>query len=224
MQIRKNILKEAAYDLRFLLNRGYRKKNALTFVSNKYLLHLNERNYLARSIFSSSKSSSRMEKIIDISLIEGQILLVDGYNVLITVESLCRDDYNFLILCDDGIIRDLNAVFGKYKFNENTERALKNIITLIKEYKPLKVKFFFDKQVSFSGKLANLTEEIIHYYGLKGEAVLSKNVDFEIIKVANSQRGIVATSDSIIMDKVDKIVDLPSCFLNMKKISIKRCF
>lgn len=224
MQIRKNILKEAAYDLRFLLNRGYRKKNALTFVANKYLLNLDERNYLARSIFSSSRSVSRMEKIIDVSLIEGQILLVDGYNVLITVESLCRDDFNFLILCDDGIIRDLNAVFGKYKFNENTERALKNIITLIKEYKPLKVKFFFDKQVSFSGKLANLTEDVIRYYGLKGEAALSKNVDFEIIKVANSQRGIVATSDSIIMDKVDKIVDLPSCFLNMKKISIKRCF
>lgn len=224
MQIRKNILKEAAYDLRFLLNRGYRKKNALIFVSNKYLLHLNERNYLARSIFSSSRSASRMEKIIDVSLIEGQILLVDGYNVLITVESLGRDDYNSLMLCDDGVIRDLNAVFGKYKFNENTERALKNIITLIKEYKPLKVKFFFDKQVSFSGKLANLTEEIIHHYGLKGEATLLKNVDFEIIKAANSQRGIVATSDSIIMDKVDKIVDLPSCFLNMKKISIKRCF
>jgi hypothetical protein len=224
MQIRKNILKEAAYDLRFLLNRGYRKKNALAFVANKYLLYVNERNYLARSIFSSSKSALRRDKVIDLSLIEGKILLLDGYNVLITVESLCRKDYDSLILCDDGVIRDLNAVFGKYKFNENTERALNGIIHLIKRYRPLKIKFFFDKQVSFSGKLANLTEEIMRFWELNGEAVLSKNVDFEIIKLVNSERGIVATSDSVIIDKVDKIVDLPSHFLNMQKISIKRCF
>ena len=42
----KNILlNNAAYDLKFLLNRGYRKKGALNFVSNKYLLNKDERNY-----------------------------------------------------------------------------------------------------------------------------------------------------------------------------------
>lgn len=222
MQIRKEILKDASYDLRFLLNRGYRKKNALAFVANKYLLYLNERNYLTRSVFSSSKSAFRMDKIIDLSKIQGQFLLVDGYNVLITVESIFREDGDSIILCDDGIIRDLNAVFGKYKFNEITEKALNNILNLIKKYRPFKIKFFFDRQVSFSGKLANLTEEIIHRQGLNGEVILSKNVDYEIIKLAGAKKEIVATSDSVIMDKVDRIVDIPFHLLENSKINIKR--
>ena len=96
MQIRKNKLQEAAYDLRFLLDRGYRKKGALQFVANKYVLNKHERNYLARSVFSSLKSEERREKIVDISKIRDQFLLVDGYNVLITVESITRGNVMLL--------------------------------------------------------------------------------------------------------------------------------
>jgi hypothetical protein len=224
MKIRKNIIKEAAYDLRFLINRGYRKKGALTFVANKYLLSLHERNYMARCVFSDSKSAYRMDKIVDISKIKDQSILIDGYNVLITVESICLRDFDSLILCDDGIIRDLNAVFGKYKYKEATENALDNILKLVKKYRPFKIIFFFDRPVSFSAKLAKLTEEIIDQHGLQGKAILSENVDFEIIKLANAENGIVATSDSVIIDKVDRIVDLPSHFLKNLKIRVKRSF
>jgi hypothetical protein len=224
MKIRKDIIKEAEHDLRFLLNRGYRKKGALTFVANKYLLSLDERNYLARCVFSESKAASRIDKIVDISKIKGQSILVDGYNVLITSESICRKEYDFLISCDDGVIRDLNAVFGKYKFNEATEVALNSILNSVKKYRPLKIKFFFDRQVSFSGKLANLTEEIMDCHGVQGGAFLSKNVDFEIIKTANAENGIVATSDSVIIDKVDRIIDLPFYFLKSLKIRVKNFF
>jgi hypothetical protein len=221
MQIRNNLIKEAAYDLRFLLNRNYKKKGALTFVANKYLLSLDERNYMARCVFSDSKSASRMDKLVDISKIASNYILVDGYNVLITVESICRKDYNYLISCDDGVIRDLNAVFGKYKFNEMTELALNNILALLKKYKPLKTEFFFDKQVSFSGKLANLTEEIMDFQGIKGKSILSKNVDFEIVKFGRARNGIVATSDGIIMDKVERIIDLP---FHLSKMSFNGSF
>ena len=49
-------LKDASYDLKFLLNRGYRKKIALNLVANKYLLDKNGRNYLVRKVFSDFKS------------------------------------------------------------------------------------------------------------------------------------------------------------------------
>ncbi|HML04217.1 MAG TPA: DUF434 domain-containing protein [Methanobacterium sp.] len=202
------MVKDAAYDLRFLLNRNYKKKGALAFVANKYLLSLDERNYVARCVFSDSKSAFRKNKLVDLHEIDGNSILVDGFNVLITVESICRKDYEYLILCDDGVIRDLNAVFGKYKINEMTEIALNTILDLLKNNNPLKIDFFFDKQVSFSGKLANLTEEIMDVKELNGEAILSKNVDFEIIKIMKDKNDIVATSDGIIMDKVERIVDL----------------
>ena len=59
-------LNNAAYDLKFLLNRGYKKKSALNFVSDKYILDRGERNYLVRKTFSNNKSMSRIVKIVDI--------------------------------------------------------------------------------------------------------------------------------------------------------------
>ena len=217
MRIEKNKLREAAYDLRFLLNRGYRKKGALQFVANKYLLNKDERNYLARSIFPDSISKERQEKIIDISKIEGQFLLVDGYNVLITVESLYNEDYDSIVLCDDGVIRDLNAVFGKYKLNNATEVALNKILALISSYGPSCTCFFYDSPVSFSGKLAGLTKKIMREYNLQGNVCLSKMVDTEIIRLSNLKNCIVATGDSVIIDKVDRIIDIPHYILDLNK-------
>lgn len=219
MEINKHKLKEAEYDLRFLLNRGYRKKNALNFVANKYVLFKHERNYLARSIFPDSIANARKKKIINISEIKNKLLLVDGYNVLITVESICRKDYNSLVISDDFILRDLNAVFGKYKFNDYTEKALTNIMLLLEKYKPSHVTFFFDSPVSFSGKLANLTNELMEHYEVQGSANISKNVDFQIVEISKIQTGIIASSDSVIMDKVDKIIDIPYNILKMQKKS-----
>lgn len=224
MQIRKDVLKDAAYDLRFLLNRCYRKKGALNFVSNKYVLSTCERNYLARAVHSNSISASRMDKIVNLSKIKDQSLFIDGYNVLISYESIISGNYESIILCDDGVIRDLNAVFGRYKCNKMTANSLNSILSLINEYKPLNTTFLFDKQVSFSGKLANFTRKILKIYGLKGEVILSKNVDFDIVKLENARNGIVATSDGIIIDKVNRIIDLPFYFLKKSKISIKRSF
>ncbi|MGB9978385.1 DUF434 domain-containing protein [Methanobacterium sp.] len=220
MQIEKNKLQEAACDLRFLLNRGYRKKGALQFVANKYVLNKDERNYLARSIFSDLISKKRQEKIIDISKIKNQLLLVDGYNVLITVESLYSEDYDSIILCDDKVVRDLNAVFGKYKLNNTTEMALNKILALISLYCPSYTCFLFDSPVSFSGRLAGLTKKIMEKYNLPGNANLSKTVDTEIIRLSNLKKGIVATSDSVIIDKVDMVVDIPHYILGLNRDTI----
>ena len=38
-------------------------------------------------------------------------------------------------------MRDVNAVFGKYKFKDNTENALNSIISLIRVYQPKMLKF-----------------------------------------------------------------------------------
>ncbi len=218
----KNKLKDAAHDLRFLLNRGYPKKNALNFVSNHYLLFKNERNYLYRSIFSDAVIKERSTKIIPIHEMENELLLVDGYNVLITMETLCRGDYGSLIWCDDGIIRDLNAVFGKYKFNKHTENALNYILSLIAAYNPLMVEFFYDKQVSFSGRLRKLTAELMEFHVIDGEAILRENVDFEIVKLAQTRKGVVLTGDGPIIDKVSKILDLPSHTLKKGHDNIER--
>lgn len=214
MQTKKNKIHDAAYDLRFLLDRGYKKKNAVTFVANKYLLDNKQRNFLVRSIFSKTRSDERKRRIVDIHEIANKPLFIDGYNVLITVESILTDDAEAIILCDDGVLRDVNAIFGKYKFSWMTEKALNEIISILKKYNPSSVNFFFDSPVSFSGKLAELTKKIMDVHEIEGEVKLSKIVDYELVKAANDTGGIVATSDSVMIDKVQKIVDIPFYILN----------
>ena len=122
----KKSLKDASYDLKFLLNRGYRKKIALNFVANKYLLDKNARNFWLGRFF--QLKNHRKIKIVDIVNINNKTIFIDGYNVLITVESICNQEYDSIIMCDDGVLRDTNAIFGKYKINSPTEIALTNII------------------------------------------------------------------------------------------------
>jgi hypothetical protein len=213
----KSKIKTAAFDLRFLLERGYRKKSAVNFVANRYLLNMMQRNHLVRTVFSRKESIKRREKLIDIHQVGGRTLFVDGYNVLITVESIYKDRRS-IVACDDGVLRDVNAVFGKYRINKWTEAALNHIISILKPYKPYCVKFIYDSPVSRSGELAKLTNKIIRGYEIKGCAFTSRNTDFELVKLSNEVDGIVATSDSAVMDKVEKILDLPSklCELESK--------
>ncbi|MGA2675847.1 MAG: DUF434 domain-containing protein [Methanobacterium sp.] len=209
-------LQNASNDLRFLLNRGYRKVMAIDFVGNHYLLNKKERNFLNRTVFSQAKSRSRKSKVIPICKIKGNTLLIDGYNILITIESICSNE-DSLIISDDGVMRDVNAVFGKYKFKEITENALNAIVSLIRVYQPKDVKVFYDKPVSYSGKLAKLTGRIMENHGIIGNAETAVNVDYQLIKLYHKTSGVVATSDGIIMDKVDYILDIPCYIYKIKK-------
>lgn len=210
-------LENAVSDLKFLLNKSYNKKAALDFVGNHYILNKEERNYLQRKVYSSEKSQSRRSKIILLSKIKEKSLFIDGYNVLITVESIYSED-GTIVICDDGVLRDVNAVFGKYKSKKGTKHALNSVLALVKIYEPMEVQVFFDTQVSKSGELAKLTQEIMENKGVEGTAQTAPNVDHQLITQCNKADGVVASSDSVIMDKVDRILDIPSF---IQKIKVK---
>lgn len=203
-------LDNASYDLKFLLNRGYKKKAAINLVANKYVLNKIGRNYLERKVFSDDKSRDRSHKIIDIDNITNKTIFIDGYNVLISVETICNCEYDSLVLCDDGVLRDLKAVFGKYKINSTTEKALDNVIRILKQHNPAYVYFFYDSPVSKSGELARITNSIIQINKLNGCAVTNKNVDFELVKQSKKYGGIVATSDGPIIDRIKNVLDIPN--------------
>ena len=205
----KKRLEDAAYDLKFLLNRGYKKRVALNLVVNKYLLNRNGRNFLIRKVYSNEKIIARMVKIVDIVNIRNKPIFIDGYNVLITVESIGNHEYDSIIICDDGVLRDSNAVFGKYKISSSTEVALNHIISILKPHDPAHINFLYDSPVSKSGELAKLTNKLIKTHGMDGIAVTEKNVDFELVKLAKKFDGIVATSDGVVMDKVKHVLDIP---------------
>jgi hypothetical protein len=108
--------KEAIRDLRYLLNRGYPRETAVRVVSNHYCLSSEERHLLSRCVFSREEGEEHRRKLVRLEGVRGRTLGVDGYNVLITCESLLGG-YP-VIRCDDGLLRDLRAVRGKYRRGE----------------------------------------------------------------------------------------------------------
>jgi hypothetical protein len=202
-------LKNAEYDLKFLLNRGYRKKSGLSLVANKYLLNRDERNLLVRKVYSNEKAYARRVKIVNINNIRNKTIIIDGYNVLITSEIIYKQEYSSLILCDDGFLRDIKAVFGKYKNSTSSEKAIINILTILKHHVPRFIYFIYDSPVSKSGELAKLTESLIKTSGIDGCAVTNKNVDLELVKLSKKNEGIVATSDGPVIDRVEHVLDIP---------------
>ena len=78
-----------------------------------------------------NKEISVKNKLIDIEKLSNKELNIDGYNVLIGIEAFLKDN---VVLCDDGIYRDFMGIYGNYKINPNTERALNLLLKLFKKY------------------------------------------------------------------------------------------
>ncbi len=217
MNIKDTTLQEAKIDFQYLLDRGFPRTGALHFVGNHYLLDEVQRNYLNRSVFSKNKIKSRKKKLILLSDVKEKTVIIDGYNVLITVECICKDGEESLVNCDDGVTRDIKAVFGKYKKDETTIKALNSIISLLKKFKPKSVLFFYDSPVSMSGELARTTQDILKSLQVPGDAHTVDNVDAKLVKLSEKLGGVVATSDGIIIDKIETVLDIPSYIARINK-------
>ena len=193
------MLVEAYRDLKYLLNRGYRKSVALNFVANHYRLRKEERHLLARCVFSDSWIGEVKQKLLSPERVGGRVLGVDGFNVLITLESLLTGK---AILCEDGLVRDLEYR-GKYRPNEKTGDYLRLIVSALAELSPQKVILFYGKNNPGSGVVRNLTEELLGEFGVLGEVKLVRSPDFELKAFKT-----VATADVGIIEKVESIFDL----------------
>jgi len=207
-------LQKAAEDFRYLLNRGYPRKTTLDLVGNRYGLTSDERHLLHRGVFSSSDSQARQKKKISIQGVRNKDLAIDGHNVLITIEAgLSRRP---LILGDDGFIRDISGLSGSFKKTESTEKAIQFIIDAIKIIKPRQTLFLFDAPISMSGELAQEVRSQLKGENLLGEAMAVKVPE----KILIGFPGIIATSDTAIIDQSKKVLDLAGYILR-KKIGLK---
>jgi hypothetical protein len=200
---------EAIRDLRYLLNRGYPRETAVRVVSNHYCLSSEERHLLSRCVFSREEGEEHKRKLVRLEGVRGRTLGVDGYNVLITCESLLGG-YP-VIRCDDGLLRDLRAVRGKYRRGERTERALEEIALLLAEARAGEVRFLFDSPASGSGELARRTAEILEERGVRAVCRAVRGVDREVGSCEVS-----ASSDRVIVERARRVWDLPSELLEKR--------
>jgi len=195
-------LQKAAEDFRYLLNRGYPRKAALELVGNRFELTFDHRHLLHRGVFSDADSESRRKKIISIKAIQNKDLAIDGHNVLITVEAGLSG--RPLILADDGFIRDISGLSGSFKETEITEKAIQWIVAFLKKWRPRHTLFLFDAPISKSGILAQELRALLKKESLPGDALAMKVPE----KILIGFPGVIATSDTAILDRSRQVVDL----------------
>ncbi|BAD86132.1 hypothetical protein, conserved, containing DUF434 domain [Thermococcus kodakarensis KOD1] len=208
-------LTDAYRDLRYLLNRGYPKKSALKFVADHYRLSLRDRYLLARCVFSDAWIAEVRRKLLKPGELEGKVLAVDGFNVLITLESVLDGE---AILCEDGLVRDLKYQ-GKYRLNERTREVVEIVVESLSRLKVSKAIFFYGKNVPKSGIVRKITEEAIEKYGLSGDVRLVKSPDFELKAFS-----IVATADVGIISRVEHVFDVPLHVSGRLGVEIRNIF
>ncbi|WP_048151082.1 DUF434 domain-containing protein [Palaeococcus ferrophilus] len=194
-------LGDAYRDLKYFLNRGYRKKNALEFVANHYTLGREERHLLARCVFSDSWIRAVSLKLLPERALRGRLIGIDGFNVLITLESLFEGR---AILCEDGLVRDLKLQRG-YRLGPLTLKVIGTLATFLEGAGVRGAVVIYDSPVSKSGEVAKLTRKALEERSIPGEVRLSRAPDHEL-----KTFDVVATSDVGIIERVPYVVDIPS--------------
>ena len=125
----------------------------------------------------------------------GQALLLDGYNVLITVESALAG--GVLLLGRDGCLRDLASLHGTFKRVEETVPALEAIGGWLARAGIGPCRVLLDRPVSNSGRLAALVREVARTHAWDWTVDLVPDPD-ALLKCADT---LMATADSVVLDR-----------------------
>ncbi len=201
------IFGDAASDIRYLLDRGYPQKGAVTFVCNHYRLDEESRHLLSRGVLSRAVSGKRRTKFLPCDKIKENKIIIDGYNIIIGMESILEKK---AFICDDGVVRDIKGVFRNFRTSENTGKAIGYILQFLNEKSPSHICFLLDSQVSKSGLLAGTLREKMAGFGLNGDAMTSKHVDYDLKRSDD----IVASGDGVIIDAAAKVVNFLYCIIS----------
>jgi hypothetical protein len=206
------VLKAAARDARYLVDHGYPKESAIRFVSDHHRLPEEQRFVLTRVVVASDTAKARRDKIQPLKALHGRALFIDGYNVLISVESLLGGKPVYL--CDDGFLRDAQGIFRSYRPSDLTAPALDAIFDLLASACPVVTEVLLDQQISMSGRLAVLMRRVMAEHDVLGMVRTAQDVDRQL----KEMKGVIATGDGTIMDAAVSVVDIPGAIATINEI------
>jgi hypothetical protein len=195
--------KEACIDFKHLREKGYPEKAGLKLVGDRYRLSRAERNTLFRGVIVEAIAKTRREKIVTDESVAGSSVGIDWYNVLITVESYLRGVP--LFVAEDGIVRDSAAAHGGYRRSNVSERAIEEILRVLRALRPQSIDAFLDAPIPFSAVMAEEMRQRLSPFPCPTHVALAHSADYPLKTYA----GIVASSDSVILDSARCVLDLP---------------
>ncbi len=203
------LLREAVSDLSWLLTRGYSLNSSLKLAGDRYNLNERQRSSLQKSACSDKQMEERTKKLVEPARISDENLLIDGFNLIITLEAALSG--GVLLACRDSCIRDLASVHGSYRSVEETEDAIRLTGRFLAAKKPRSVKWLLDRPISNSGRLAHKITDIAVENDWPWTVELVNSPDY-VLSMSND---IVVTSDSVILDKASRWLNLGNHIVRM---------
>ena len=200
-------LRRAVAELCWLLSRGYNMTSALKLVGDRHGLRERQRLAVSRAACSDEDRKRRRDHCIAVEQLRNQEVIVDGFNLIITVEAALSRGPLFVGV--DECIRDLSSVHGSYRSVEETDRAILLIGETLRRLAPLSVHWLLDRPVSNSGRLAAKITDLGARNGWPWDVQVVFNPDSAII----ASPAVAITSDSSILDRVARWSDLKSHLL-----------
>ena len=201
-------LQKAVYELCWLFNHGYARHSAITLVGDHHQLGKRQRMAIGRAACSDNRKNARNSKCLKLQEINNRHLIIDGFNLIITLESAIAGAV--LLQCHDGCIRDIASVHGTYRQVQETKSIIAMIGRTLAVYQPASVQWLFDRPVSNSGRLTQLIRTTAEAHGWNWRADLHDNPD-QAISASNK---IAITSDSVILDAVEHWLNLTAYMLD----------
>ncbi|MBT8406788.1 MAG: DUF434 domain-containing protein [Deltaproteobacteria bacterium] len=201
-ELNQKALKLAAADFLYLLDRGYSRSASLQLVGNRYTLDRLHREVLHRGVFAREEAKQRCKRLVGPEELVDRKLVVDGHNVIITTES--RFAGRPLIAANDGLIRDVAGISHRYRISSQTHDAIENLLQFLHKYPPRETLFYLDAPIRQSGELAAKIRAELKSWNLPGDAQAKKVPEKRLI----GAQGIVASSDSAVLDEVKQSFDL----------------
>ncbi len=189
------LLRHAAADLAWLLSRDYACKAAVKLVGDRYALRARQRSAIQRSTVGDAARDRRISRRVAPDALAGRPLLVDGYNVLLSVESALGG--GIVLGSRDSAYRDMASMRGHYKRVGETRAALALIGEFLEGTGCARVDWYLDRPISNSGRLRHLMEGVAVEHGWPWKVELVASPD----RVLAAGGEIVATADGWILDQ-----------------------
>lgn len=204
------VLRTAASDLCWLLDRHYAARSALELVGNRHNLSSRQRMALARYSSSAADVHRRTESRIEPADVRGQELWLDGYNILTVIESALAG--GVVLPGRDGCFRDIAGIHRRYRKVNETMPALKLVGETVLNLGAGRCRWLLDQPVSNSGRLKTLILETAREAGWNMEVELTYSPDHLLARTNH----IIATSDGIVLDQCRHWINLASLIITQR--------
>jgi hypothetical protein len=197
-------LRAAVADLSWLLSRAYATPSAVKIVGDRYGLSARQRTAVTRCACADDLRAGRLRREVSFEDLRGRDVLIDGYNVLTTIEVALGGGW--VLAARDTTYRDMASIHGSYRKVEETAPAIELLGRTVVDAGVARTVLYLDQPVSNSGRLKVIINEIVAARGWNWDVQIVPNPDAVLIAAPADAN--IASADSVVMDGCPRWVNL----------------